>query len=100
MLRHNRLTVDVDTGVGLSVAADQPGYDPQMIMRYSDDRGKTWSNERQASMGMLGMDKTRVIYRQNGSSRLGKAYEIVVSDPVPVSINGAYLELGTRETGR
>lgn len=100
MIRHDRLTVDADTGVGLSVAAGQPGYDPQMVMRYSDDRGKTWSYERQASMGMIGQEKTRIIYKNNGSSRLGRAYEIVVSDPVPVTINGAYLELGQREVGR
>ena len=99
-IRHNQLTLDCDTGVGLDVASDQPGYDPQVLMRYSNDRGKTWGNERQASLGKIGETKTRVIFNQLGSARIGRAYELVCSDPVPLTINTAYLKLGAPEAGR
>lgn len=99
-IRYNQLTIDCDTGVGLDVGSDEPGCDPQMIMRYSDNRGKNWSSELQASMGRIGEDDTRVIYNQLGSSRIGKTFEVVVTDPVPLSINGAYLKLSPPEQGR
>jgi hypothetical protein len=100
MVRYNQLTIDCDTGVGLDVAPDQPGYDPQMIMRYSDDRGKTFGNERSASMGRVGETHTRVIYNQLGSARIGKVFDLFGSDPVPLAINTAYLKLGQPEQGR
>lgn len=100
LIRHSQLTVDCDTGVGLNVASDQLGYDPQLIMRWSDDRGETWSSDRQASLGRIGQTKTRVIYNNNGSSRIGRAYEFVVTDPVPWNPNTIYLRLGAPEAGR
>lgn len=99
-VRFNQLKIDADTGVGLGVASDQPGYDPQMILRYSDDRGKTFGNERSASMGKIGETKVRIIYNQLGSSRIGKTFELSGSDPVPISINTAFLDLGQPEKGR
>lgn len=91
MVRLGDLTVDMDTGVGLSVAEGQPGYDPQLIMRYSDDRGKTWSNERQESVGKIGETERRVVFPQMGSSRIGTALWLRMTDPVPTSYNTAYL---------
>lgn len=92
MLRYNKLTIDADTGIGLPVAPGQPGFDPQLIMRYSLNRGKNWSNERNASLGKLGQTDTRVIFSQMSSGYLGMALDIVETDPVPTSWNGAYIE--------
>lgn len=100
MVRYNQLTVDMDTGVGLDVASDQPGYDPQLIMRYSGDRGKTYSSDLQTSIGRIGETEARVIYNQLGSSRIGRTFDFVLTDPVPFSVNGAYLKLGKAEAGR
>ena len=99
-LRYNRLTLDMDTGIGLDVADNQPGNDPQVVMRYSDDRGKKWGNERTASAGKIGDTTRRVIFRQNGSSRLGKVFDVVFTDPCPFTLNTAYLEIGGPEAGR
>jgi hypothetical protein len=93
-IRHNRLTIDMDTGVGLPLPDGFPGVDPQLILRWSDDRGKTWGNEIQEPMGRLGETFQRVVFNQLGSSRIGRVYDVVITDPVPVSINGAYLQLG------
>lgn len=99
-IRYSQFTLDCDTGVGLDVAPGQPGYDPQVIMRYSDDRGKTYGNDRQESLGRVGQVKERVIFNQLGASRIGKAFDTVVSDPVPWTVNGAYLRTGGPEVGR
>lgn len=92
MVRYNKFTLDADTGIGLPVAQGQPGYDPQCIFRYSPDRGKTWSNERQVSMGKQGQTNTRVVFPQMGSSRIGMSVWVRMTDPVPSSYNTAYIE--------
>jgi hypothetical protein len=98
--RYNRLVLDMDTGVGLPVTSAALGFDPQVIMRYSINRGKTWGNERQTSMGKLGYNNQRVAFRQLGSSYIGHTFDVVVTDPVPVSFNTAYLQMGQPEASR
>lgn len=92
-LRYNRLTLDMDTGEGLNIAQGNPGYNPQVALRYSHNRGKNWSNERQQGFGRIGQNDRRVIFPQLGSSYIGLAAEITVSDPAPANINGAYLDI-------
>jgi hypothetical protein len=99
-VRYDRLVLDMDTGVGLSVPSTALGYNPQVIMRYSGNRGKTWSNERQAPIGQLGFNNQRVAFRQLGSSYIGHTFDVVVTDPVPVAYNTAYLQIGQPEVGR
>lgn len=85
------LIFDVDTGVGLDgVGVDDPGYDPQMIVWLSDNRGKTFHPERRTSLGKLGEFNTLVHFRQPGSSRQGKVVRSRVTAPVKVMINNAY----------
>ncbi len=96
------------TGIGYLVGLlDDEGYDlildqvatvganPQMILRWSDDGGHTWSGERQASMGRSGSYATRVIYRRLGMTMKlrDRVYEISGTDPVKVAIMGAELEV-------
>ncbi len=92
-VRYNKLTIDMDTGIGLPVAPGVPGFDPQVLMRYSNNRGKNWSNERNLSAGRLGRTETRVIFPQLGSSYIGMAFWIRMTEPVPTSYNGAYIEM-------
>lgn len=66
------------------------GQDPVLMMRYSDDAGHTWSQERSKSIGKIGETRKRVIFRRLGSAR-NRVYEIKVSDPVKVTILGAEL---------
>jgi hypothetical protein len=75
-----------------------PGYaisstDPQVMLRWSDDGGHTWSNEHWASMGKLGEYGKRVIWRRLGmTTKLrDRVYEISGSDPVKIAIMGAEL---------
>lgn len=71
------------------------GAVPQLMMRWSDDGGHTWSESRQASMGRIGRYGTRTIFRRLGmTTRLrDRVYEISGTDPVKVAINGAELTI-------
>lgn len=92
---HAELTVDFDTGLGpqppLLDGAGNP-RPPQAQLRFSDNRGKTWSNGKIAGCGLAGQYQTRVIYRRLGQSRY-RVYELVVSDPIPWAIVDAYLRI-------
>lgn len=80
----------LQAGVGLASGA---GSDPLVMMRKSDDGGRTWSNERRASAGPIGQYGRRLRFLNTGSARL-RVFEISVSDPVPWRITDAYLQLG------
>jgi hypothetical protein len=67
-----------------------PGSIPQAMLRYSNDAGQTWSNERWASIGKAGKTKNRAMWRQLGQAR-DRVWEVVVSDPVRRDIIGATL---------
>ena len=89
----NSLIVDVETGVGLN---DGQGADPQIMLDWSDDGGKTWSNEHWTSMGKIGEYTRRAKW-----DRMGQFYQRVlrvrISDPVRRVMNGAYADI---ERGR
>jgi hypothetical protein len=89
---HNKLELDIETGVGLDGASTIQGHDPQVMMRFSDDGGHVWSNEKWASLGKLGQRLARVIWRRLGKSR-DRVYEISGTDPVKIRIMGAELDI-------
>jgi len=70
-----------------------PGYDPQVMLRWSDDAGRTWSNEHWNSMGKLGAYGTRTIWRRLGMTEKirDRVYEVSGTDPVKIAIMGAEL---------
>ena len=69
------------------------GADPQVMLRWSDDGGHTWSNEHWRSMGLLGRSQTRVIWRRLGMTNKlrDRVYEVSGTAPVKVAIMGAEL---------
>jgi hypothetical protein len=71
------------------------GADPQVMLRWSDDGGHTWSNEHWVSMGKIGQYYKRVIWRRLGmTTKLrDRIYEISGTDPVKIAIMGAELIL-------
>jgi hypothetical protein len=75
------------------------GSDPQVMLRWSDDAGHTWSNEHWKSMGKIGRYGFRTIWRRLGATMKirDRVYEVSGTDPVRVYIMGAELILsGTR----
>jgi len=89
---HHSLQLDCETGVGLIVGQ---GSDPQVMLRFSDDGGHTWSNEKWVSMGAIGGYATRAIWRRLGMTNKlrDRVYEVSGTDPVKLIIVGAELIL-------
>lgn len=63
---------------------------PEIILRWSNDGAKTFTDGRSLDCGTAGQTLTRVIARQLGSAR-DRVYEISMTDPVPWRIVDAYL---------
>jgi hypothetical protein len=89
---HARLPYDVFELLiepGLGLVAGQ-GENPLVMLRTSDDGGKTWGAQRQASAGRMGQYKKRVYWTRLGTSS-ARCFEVTVSDPIPWRIVDAYL---------
>ena len=72
-----------------------PGYDPEVMLRWSDDGGHTWSNEHWSSIGKIGAYGHRTFWRRLGMTvkLRDRVYELSGTDPVKISIMGAELIL-------
>ena len=77
----------METGRGLQSGQ---GSDPQVMMQYSDDGGRTWSNERWVSAGAAGKYKTRVRWGRCGSGR-DRVWKVRYTEPTFFQINEAYI---------
>ena len=73
------LQVDMETGVTGTA-----------VLQWSDDDGKTWSNEMQASLGEIG-ETVRVKWRRLGKSR-ARVFRVTITDSVRVAIVGASVQ--------
>lgn len=122
---HHSLQLDCETGVGLSgsmvaetiylqteegdflvtesddklIAEQQSavtqGSNPEVMLRWSDDGGHTWSNEHWVSIGKIGEYYRRAIWRRLGMTLKlrDRVYEVSGTDPVKIAIMGAELIL-------
>jgi len=68
------------------------GYDPQVMLRMSNDGGKTWGAEMFRSAGLVGQYGKRVRWNRLGCGRR-RVFEVAVSDPVAWKLTGAYIAL-------
>jgi len=84
------LQLDLETGVGLNLGQ---GSDPQVMLRWSDDGGHTWSNEHWIGIGKIGEFYRRAIWRRLGMTMKirDRVYEVSGTDPVKIAIIGAKL---------
>lgn len=87
---HHSLQLDCETGVGLNLGQ---GNDPQVMLRWSDDGGHTWSNEHWVSVGKIGQYGRRALWRRLGMTLKlrDRVYEVSMTDPVKTAIMGAEL---------
>ena len=72
-----------------------PGYNPEVMLRWSDDGGHTYSNEHWSSIGKLGAYGHRTFWRRLGMTLKlrDRVYELSGTDPVKIAIVGAELIL-------
>jgi len=80
----------IETGIRTATAID-----PQVMLRWSDDGGHTWSNEHWRSMGKTGEWGRRVIWRRLGMTLKlrDRVYEVSGTDPIKIAIMGAELNV-------
>lgn len=84
LLTHTRLEVLIEAGLG-------PTVNPQMMLRFSDDGGKTWGNELMQPMGNTGQYRQRLVWEKLGQS-LARTYELSCSEASSVRVIDAWLE--------
>jgi hypothetical protein len=72
-----------------------PGYNPEVMLRWSDDGGHTWSNEHWSQIGKIGAYGHRTFWRRLGMTLKlrDRVYELSGTDPVKIAIIGAELIL-------
>ena len=91
-VRISLVYLDMETGVGLQTGQ---GFNPQIMLQYSKDNGRTWSAERWVTSGLVGQYLTRVLWRRFGSTR-DATFRIRMSDPVKFVITEGAIKLAER----
>lgn len=91
---HESLQIQFQPGVGLPTGQ---GSDPQMMLRWSNDGGSTWSSYYSVAIGKIGEFKNRAIKRQMGWAR-DRVYEVTITDPVKAVIISAELTTTTGDS--
>jgi hypothetical protein len=84
----SRLTAEFECGVGL--AAGQ-GSDPRVWLAWSDDGGRTWSNDATAGLGRIGAYRARVEWRRLGAAR-ERVFRLQWADPVFTSLQAVAVD--------
>ncbi|MCP1173794.1 packaged DNA stabilization protein [Ralstonia chuxiongensis] len=84
-----------DMEVGQGVAGDLT--DPAVFLRWSDDRGFSWGNPVQGSLGKAG-DYISVIQFQRLGYARDRVFELSWSAGVKTALNGAYIDMSAART--
>lgn len=87
---HHQLEIEVESGVGLNGSGQ--GIDPQIMLRWSDDGGRTFENELWEDIGGIGAYRTRARWGPLGCSE-DRVYEFRITDPVKRTILNANLDV-------
>lgn len=67
---------------GLAPQSPTTGYNPLVSLSLSGNAGKTWSNERFVSAGLVGQYGRKLVWTRCGSSENGMVPRFVFTDPV------------------
>jgi hypothetical protein len=84
-----------DMEVGNGLPDDSAG--PEIRLRWSDDRGRSWGNYVQGSLGKVGEYLTSVQYQRLGYAR-DRVFELSWSAPVRTALNGAWVDVSRART--
>ena len=82
----HEIYLDLEAGVGLTSGQ---GSDPTVMLSWSDDDGRTWSSDVEASLGALGNCRWRASFSRLGRSR-NRSFRFRITDPVKVALLGAH----------
>jgi hypothetical protein len=85
----NFIEIEMERGVGLQSGQ---GSAPVLMLQWSKDGGKTWSNEIHGSIGAAGKYRTRIRFNRLGSGR-DRVFKLSISDPVKCVIVDGYADV-------
>lgn len=85
-----RLEAEMETGLPLMPPDATQTTAPQVMLRWSDDRGHTWSPEQWRSAGKTGEYMARVYWDRLGSSR-DRVFEFTMTSQIPWRLIDGYL---------
>lgn len=91
---YKRLTLDmlqIDFEAGVGTTSGQ-GSDPEVMLSWSDDGGRTFGTEITRKLGKIGEYNNRAIFRRLGQARQ-RVFKVSVSDPVKCIVSGAFAEI-------
>jgi hypothetical protein len=91
-VKHKEVVLNFQTGVGLN-----GNDDPLVFLTYSDDGGHSYITPREASLGVIGQRKNRVMFSRLGQSR-DRVYKVFGSEPVKTVLMGGYIEVEASKT--
>lgn len=94
---YNKIEINFQIGVGLDVAEGVAGEDPEVLLKWSDDGGNTWSTDITTSLGKYQEYLVRAIWRRLGKSR-NRVYELTITSPVKFIILGAFSDIEACES--
>jgi hypothetical protein len=84
---------DMEVGNGLP----DDSAPPEIRLRWSDDRGRSWGNYVQGSLGKVGEYLTSIQYQRLGYAR-DRVFELSWSAPVKTALNGAWVDVSRART--
>lgn len=82
----DELLLDMQMGIGL---VSGQGSDPNVMLDWTDDDGRTWSTEIKASAGQIGKRKRQARWNRLGEFEC-RSLRFAISDPVKVAILGLH----------
>lgn len=85
-LTHRILELEMEAGQGSAT------LDPQAMLQWSDDGGRTFSNEHWRGAGLIGKYNRRLVWRNLGRSE-DRIYRVTMTDRVKSSIVSGWLHL-------
>lgn len=92
---YDRIAFDLTRGVGLDGFPEgsmEPGADPQLYLRWSNDAGNTFGPEYNIPVGKIGQFGKLVYWNRNGYGR-DRVYWVRYMDPTEMGIVGAALDI-------
>jgi hypothetical protein len=89
----SKFEMDIEGGIGI---ASGQGSDPQVMLRYSKDGGRTWSRELWRKAGAAGEFKSRMRWLRLGQAREW-VFELTVTDPVKRTVIQAHADMEVGE---
>ena len=81
-------SLQIECGVGQGIAL---GAEARLMLRYSDDGGKTWGNWRLLTLGKIGQHKARARANMLGAAR-DRVWHIRVTDDVSCDLLSAVID--------